>query len=564
MRAPNLLLKCFLFATLFSFGTVYAQGPPVDATIDTTDDTTTDPGIDTTSTSADKSTSTTDSTTTAMAADGGTVLAPDGSTLTKDKVGGGSFTGCPANDKANHGNPLPSPLPGITTAELDLFCAAIGRFQEIDSVSGVIPSAYGGQCTPVDHGHNQNSSTIGCNEDGTGLGPRFNGNSCAMCHIFPVVLAASPSTNPQIAVSTLDGAQNSLTSLSQFINSNSAIKEVRFINDLQSGKPDGNVHNLFVITGRVDASSANNINGGITTCGLRQPDFATNLANNNIIFRIPIQTRGDGLAELIGDDNLEDNHEFLTPSMGVSGFFNVSGNDATFTRFGWKAQNKSLLIFSGEAYNVEQGVSNELFPNERENDNEILGQDIDNCLFNPLPDDTIHTSNSANTNSPASDFSSDAVNFDEAMRLSAQPPRMISRFTSKSLNNGQAVFDRIGCNLCHSDNATFLRTIPKSSLPSNQGNKFVAIFSDLAVHDLGTGLADNVTQGLADGRHFRSAPLWGLSQRIFLLHDGRTTDLATAIRLHQSTGSEANTVINNFNMLSNTDRQDLLNFLRSL
>ena len=69
---------------------------------------------------------------------------------------------------------------------------------------------------------------------------------------------------------------------------------------------------------------------------------------------------------------------------------------------------------------------------------------------------------------------------------------------------------------------------------------------------------------LADGRHFRSAPLWGLSQRIFLLHDGRTKDLPTAIRLHRSTGSEANTVINNFDLLSNQDRQDLLNFLRSL
>ena len=562
MRLPNLLLKYLLFAALCSVGTMYAQ-TPVTGTTDSTD-TTTDPGVDPTSMTADRTTSTSDSTTPATASDGGTVLAPDGSTLTVDKAGGGSFAGCPAIDHASHGNPLPSPLSGISTAELNLFCAAIGRFQDIDSVSGVIQNTGASQCTPVDHGHNNTNSTIGCNETGTGLGPRFNGNSCAMCHIFPVVLAASPSVNPEVAVSTLDGAQNSLSSLSAFINSSSAIKEVRFINDLTTGKADGNVHNLFVITGRVDASSANNINGGVTTCGLLQPNFANNLANNNIIFRIPIITQGDGLVELIGDDSLEDNHEFLTPSMGVSGFFNVSGNDATFTRFGWKAQNKSLLMFSGEAYNVEQGVSNELFPNERENDNEILGQDIDNCLFNPLPDDTINTANNFNTNSPASDFSSDVVNFDEAMRLSAPPPRMISRFSSASLNNGQAVFDRIGCNLCHSDNATFLRTIAKSSLPSNQGNKFVTVFSDLAVHDMGVGLADNVTQGLADGRHFRSAPLWGLSQRIFFLHDGRTKDLPTAIRLHQSTGSEANTVINNFNMLSNGDRQDLLNFLRSL
>jgi hypothetical protein len=568
MKFPRHLLHCLLFAALFSAGTLYAQSDPG---IDTTPDSSTSITNTTTCVSPctcppGTTTATSDGTTvtcstTCSTTDCGTVQGPDGSTVTQGAIG---FTGCPAKDQASKGKPLPNPLPGISTAELDLFCAAVGRFQDIDSVSGVIPPGANNQCTPKDHGHNQTSSTIGCNETGAGLGPRFNGNSCAMCHIFPVVLAASPSHNPEVDVATLDGAQNSLTSLSQFINANSAIKEVRFINDLATGKSDGNVHNLFVITGRVDASNANNINGGVTTCGLRQPDFATNLANNNIIFRIPLQTQGDGLAELIGDDNLEDNHEFLTPAMGVSGFFNVSGNDASFTRFGWKAQNKSLQMISGEAYNVEQGVSNELFTNEREIDNEILGQDINDCLFNPLPDDTINTANNFNTNSPASDFSSDVVNFAEASRLSAPPPRRITRFSAASLNNGQQVFNRIGCNLCHSDNATYLRTIAKSSLPSNQGNKFVSIFSDLAVHDMGTGLADGVTQGLATGRHFRSAPLWGLSRRIFLLHDGRTTDLTNAIQSHASNGSEANTVINNFNLLSPQDRQDLLNFLRSL
>ena len=54
------------------------------------------------------------------------------------------------------------------------------------------------------------------------------------------------------------------------------------------------------------------------------------------------------------------------PPLGIAGTFNRSGNDGTITRFGWKAQNKSLLIFAGEAYNVEQGVTNENFPNERD------------------------------------------------------------------------------------------------------------------------------------------------------------------------------------------------------
>jgi CxxC motif-containing protein (DUF1111 family) len=96
------------------------------------------------------------------------------------------------------------------------------------------------------------------------------------------------------------------------------------------------------------------------------------------------------------------------------------------------------------------------------------------------------------------------------------------------------------------------------------------LFSDLLLHHMGPNLADNVSQGAAGGDQFRTAPLWGLGQRIFFLHDGRTTDLVQAIQAHSSNGnsqyqgSEANGVVNNFNGLSVSDQQDLLNFLRSL
>jgi CxxC motif-containing protein (DUF1111 family) len=81
---------------------------------------------------------------------------------------------------------------------------------------------------------------------------------------------------------------------------------------------------------------------------------------------------------------------------------------------------------------------------------------------------------------------------------------------------------------------------------------------------MGTGLADGVSQGGASGSQFRSAPLWGVGQRLFFLHDGRTNDLMQAIQQHASSGSEANGVIKNFNMLSVSDQQAVLNFLRSL
>jgi CxxC motif-containing protein (DUF1111 family) len=81
---------------------------------------------------------------------------------------------------------------------------------------------------------------------------------------------------------------------------------------------------------------------------------------------------------------------------------------------------------------------------------------------------------------------------------------------------------------------------------------------------MGVGLADGVSQGEAGPREFRSAPLWGLGQRVFFLHDGRTSNLISAIRAHASLGSEANGVVWNYLQLSETQKQDLLNFLRSL
>jgi CxxC motif-containing protein (DUF1111 family) len=93
----------------------------------------------------------------------------------------------------------------------------------------------------------------------------------------------------------------------------------------------------------------------------------------------------------------------------------------------------------------------------------------------------------------------------------------------------------------------------------------VNAFSDVEIHHMGTTLADNVAQGGAGGDQFRTAPLWGLGQRIFLLHDGRCTDLLCAIEAHESNGGEASQVEFNFdNNLSSSQQQDILNFLRSL
>jgi CxxC motif-containing protein (DUF1111 family) len=81
---------------------------------------------------------------------------------------------------------------------------------------------------------------------------------------------------------------------------------------------------------------------------------------------------------------------------------------------------------------------------------------------------------------------------------------------------------------------------------------------------MGAGLSDGVTQGQATGDMFRTAPLWGVGQRLFFLHDGRTSSLVTAIEAHSSAGSEANAVITKFNGLDAMNQQAVINFLRSL
>jgi CxxC motif-containing protein (DUF1111 family) len=100
--------------------------------------------------------------------------------------------------------------------------------------------------------------------------------------------------------------------------------------------------------------------------------------------------------------------------------------------------------------------------------------------------------------------------------------------------------------------------------PPGLTNVVANLFSDLLLHHMGDGLADGISQGNAGPDQFRTAPLWGIGQRVFFLHDGRTSDLLAAIKAHASRGSEANVVIQNFNRLTESQKQDLFNFLRSL
>jgi CxxC motif-containing protein (DUF1111 family) len=404
-----------------------------------------------------------------------------------------------------------APITGLTAGELDYFTKAAPIFSEVDAVQN-------------------------------GLGPRFNLNSCSGCHAYPAVGGSSPFKNPQVTTAPTMAPGNTIPA---FLSAHGPIREVRFVTN-PDGTADGGVHDIFTIVGRSDNPPG---------CSIEQPDFSD---TSNMIFRIPTPTFGAGLIESIPDAviraNLAADPAGQKSQNGVKGQVNVgfiggtvntNPNDGGITRFGWKAQNKSLTVFGGEAYNVEMGVTNEVFPNEREDDPD--------CAKNALPE-------SDSGFAVGSVTPSDVDAFRAFMRFLAPPlPSCTGKACSSSIQNGHSLASQIGCLTCHTETLT---TGVSSTLALSQ--RPVNLFSDLAVHHMGTGLADGVTQGSAGPDEFRSAPLWGLGQRIFFLHDGRTTDLIQAIKAHQSSNSEANQVVSNFQNMTPSQQQDLLNFLRSL
>jgi CxxC motif-containing protein (DUF1111 family) len=428
-----------------------------------------------------------------------------------------------------------TPLKGLTADETAFFNDGFARFSEVEVVSG---------------GKNN------------GLGPRFNSDQCLSCHSQPAAGGSSPMQNPSIKMATLNGAKNVVP---WFITLNGPVREARF-KRTPSGTSDGSVHDLFVITGRSDSSG----------CNLAQPDFlpagnplSGQGGNPNISFRIPTPMFGAGLIEAIPDSAILANMKAdtsLKAEMGISGHpnahlsgnVNLSANDGTITRFGWKAQNKSLLMFAGEAYNVEMGITNQLFPQKRD--------ETPGCVFNATPDDTLNFTKSsyAPSSNPNTGVISDIEAFANFVRMLA-PPAPAS--DTPSTINGRTLFGKIGCAHCHTPSFTTGKMIASgsSTKPSAAlSNQTVNLWSDLLVHHMGRDLADGITQGAAGPDEFRTAPLWGVGQRIFLLHDGRTSDLIAAIEAHRSRDSEANKVVERFNKLHAREQQDVINFLRSL
>ena len=362
------------------------------------------------------------------------------------------------------------PLPGVSPAEFEEFRLGLDDFLEVETAE-------------------------------EGLGPAFNGTSCAACHSVPAVGGMSAIAEVRVGKRPAPGV-------------------------FEAFAPDGeSLMHLFSLPGH--------------GCQPMIPAEA-----NLIVRRIPIPVFGAGLVEAIADETIlaladpdDRNGDGVS---GRAGIIEDRGTgDRRVGRFGWKSQHATLLAFSADAYRNEMGITNDLFRDEL-----ALGVDparMRVCDPIPEPEDIPDPV----TRRRGID------NFASFMRLLAPVDRAAGDEVTR---DGERVFAAIGCAACHT---------PSLETPSHRNPLFdrrrVALFSDLLLHDVGTG--DGIRQGSAEPNEIRTPALWGLRHRRPLLHDGSAATISDAILRHSGEAALARA---GFDRLTADERIAVLRFLNSL
>ena len=348
----------------------------------------------------------------------------------------------------------------------------------------------------------------------TGLGPVFTNSSCVGCHASPT----GGGFNATIQ-NTLFGKINSDGSFNYLVNEGGPLLQPLSI-----------------------ASVPNS--GNCRVPGEILPSNATVISKRQVppLF-------GDGLIDAIPDSTILANA--VDKGDGIHGTPNMStdlNGNLRPGRFGFKAIRPTLLQLTADAFQHDIGVTNPIDPNE------------DLPQGNPIPSGCVlgGEPNDVQGHSLITIFQ--MVEF-----LAPHTPAPLN----PAAQAGEQTFNSVGCAKCHTPsmqtasgvfvplNLTGSVEGPSAALSSQNAN----LYSDLLLHDMGPVLADNFPQGQASGSQWRTTPLWGLSQKTVYLHDGRTSDLTTAIMNH---GGEASVVIGRFSTLSPTDQSNLLAFLNTL
>ena len=334
-----------------------------------------------------------------------------------------------------------------------------------------------------------------------GLGPAFNATSCAVCHNQPAIGGTSLILETRAAYRDGSGG-------------------VRALNDAG----DTLIH-LFSVPGH--------------SC---QPSIPPDA--NVVAHRIPIPLFGAGLVEAIPDDTIRSLEDaFDRNGDGVRGraslVVDLATGERRVGRFGWKAQHATLLSFAADAYRNEMGITNDLVRQEYAYD--VSGERMRQCDSIPEPEDRRNRS----TGRRGID------DFETFMRFLAPISRAA---VDETIRDGERIFAAIGCAACH---VPALSTGPSTNPLFNR--RPVPLFSDLLLHDVGTG--DGIPQASAGPEEIRTPALWGLRFRRPLLHDGSAAIIEEAVGRHQN---EADVARRGFLQLAPDERQRLLAFLRSL
>jgi CxxC motif-containing protein (DUF1111 family) len=354
-----------------------------------------------------------------------------------------------------------APLAGLTARDLELFRLGRADFLSVETAT-------------------------------EGLGPVFNGTSCAQCHNIPTI--GGTGTIVEIRAGYRDEA------------------------GVFHAPPGGTLMHLFSVPPH--------------DCQVTVYEEA-----NVIGKRISVPLFGVGLIEAIPDETLLglEHRSGGRAAMVVD----VATGARRVGRFGWKAQQATLLAFAADAYINEMGISNDLFP--KEDLGNVSRERASRCLPSRTPEDT----RDASTGLRGID------NFHNFLRFLAPPPR--GRIDDVALR-GERLFADIGCSSCH---VPQLETGPNANPVFDR--KTVPLYSDLLLHDIGTG--DGIEQADAKGEEIRTPALWGLRFRRPLLHDGSAATIESAIERHSG---EASRVTERFRILSPEARKELVAFLKSL
>jgi CxxC motif-containing protein (DUF1111 family) len=338
-----------------------------------------------------------------------------------------------------------------------------------------------------------------------GLGPAFNAASCAVCHNVPAIGGTSLVSEIRAAYRDEQGRIHKLTAADG--------TELDTLFHLFSNPPHG--------------------------CQPVLPPEA-----NVIVRRVPMPVFGAGLVEAIDDEvlmSLEDPED--RNGDGISGraarVVDLGTGHLRIGRFGWKAQHATLRTFAADAYRNEMGITNEIFPDEAAAG--VSAAQMKLCDPFRDPEDVVDP----RTRLAAID------NFEAFMKFLAAPPRGV---IDQAARDGEQVFTAIGCGSCH---------VPMLATGSNSHplfhRKAVPLFSDLLLHDVGTG--DDIPQASALPNEIRTPALWGLRVRRPLLHDGSASTAEEAIGRHRG---EADIVRRRFEQLTPAQRSRLMAFLNSL